>query len=300
MAHPPIGGTRRLVPGYAGRNAGPRGVNPRVCAAGTLWVVLLAIPSPGDPFLVNSGPLHVRWYGVLLAIGVLLAGWVARREMRRRGADPELAYSIAVWTVPLGLIGARLYHVATDWSAFYPGNLQDIPAIWQGGLGIYGAVAGGMLGTWIGCRRVRLPFWLIADCIAPGLILAQALGRWGNYANQELYGRRSDLPWAVRIDNPQAPYPPGSTFQPTFLYESLWDLGVFLILYFALRRRLERAPGTLFLCYLGLYSLGRLWVEGLRTDSLMLGSLRVAQLVSVAAIAVAVIGIPVLLRRRPT
>jgi phosphatidylglycerol---prolipoprotein diacylglyceryl transferase len=226
----------------------------------------LAIPSPGDPFVVDAGPIHARWYGVLLALGVLLAGYVARREMRRRGADPELAYTIAVWTVPLGLIGARLYHVATDWSAF-SGHLSDIPAIWRGGLGIYGAVAGGMLGTWIGCRRVRLPFWLIADCIAPGLVLAQALGRWGNYANQELYGRPSDLPWAVRIDHPQAPYAPGTTFHPTFLYESLWDLLVFFVLVWFARRYWRRVPlGTTFALYAALYSLGRAPIESLRID----------------------------------
>jgi prolipoprotein diacylglyceryl transferase len=229
-------------------------------------VILLEIPSPGDPFLFKAGGLQVRWYGVLLAAGVLLAGWIARREFRRRGYDPELAYSIAVWVVPLGLIGARLYHVVTDWGAFQH-HLIDMVKIWKGGLGIYGAILGGMLGTWIGCRRVGLRFWSVADCIAPGLILAQALGRWGNYFNQELYGRPSKLPWAVKIDHPQLPYHEGQTFHPTFLYESLGSLVIFGILIWFTRRYWREVPmGTVFALYATLYSFERIWVETLRID----------------------------------
>ena len=146
---------------------------------------LFSIPSPGDPFLFRFHGLQARWYGLILALAVLLAGWIARKEFRRRKIDPELVYTIAVWTVPFGLVGARLYHVVTDWGAFSPGHYSQIPQIWQGGLGIWGAVLGGMVGTLIGVRRAKLPFWVVADCIAPGLILAQALGRWGNYFNQE-------------------------------------------------------------------------------------------------------------------
>ncbi len=188
---------------------------------------LFSIPSPGDPFLFRFHGLQARWYGLILALAVLLAGWIARKEFRRRKIDPELVYTIAVWTVPFGLVGARLYHVVTDWGAFSPGHYSQIPQIWQGGLGIWGAVLGGMVGTLIGVRRAKLPFWVVADCIAPGLILAQALGRWGNYFNQELYGGPSTKPWAVKIDNPAFPYNivgGPHTFVPTFLYESLWDL----------------------------------------------------------------------------
>ena len=207
-------------------------------------MIPLAIPSPSSPFIFRVGALQPRWYGLLLACGVLLAGWMTRREFRRRGIDPDLAYSIAVWTVPFGLVGARLYHVITDWGAFWPHHLADTPKIWQGGLGIWGAVLGGMLGTWIGCRRVKLPFWRVADCIAPGLVLAQALGRWGNYANQELYGHPSSLPWAVKIDpaHRYAPYQADSTFQPMFLYESLWDAASCLVLLWFTRRYYRRVP----------------------------------------------------------
>jgi prolipoprotein diacylglyceryl transferase len=229
-------------------------------------VIVLSIPSPGDPFLIKTSLFQIRWYGLLLAIGVLLAGWIARREFRRRGLDPELAYSIAVWAVPMGLIGARLYHVATDWEAFSD-HLSQIPAIWNGGLSIFGAVLGGMLGTWIGCRRVRLPFWVVADCVAPGLILAQALGRWGNYFNQELYGKPTDLPWAVKIDHPQAPYLPGSTFQPMFLYESIADLVIFGILIWFVRRYWSRlSKGTVFALYGMLYNAVRVPLETLKID----------------------------------
>jgi prolipoprotein diacylglyceryl transferase len=229
--------------------------------------MLLSIPSPGDPFLINAGPFHIRWYGLLLALGVLLAGWIARKEFRRRSLDPEMVYSIAIWAVPLGLIGARLYHVVTDWDRFHD-NLSQIPAIWNGGLSIFGAVLGGMIGLLIGCRRTNTRFWVVADCVAPGLILAQALGRWGNYFNQELYGRPSDLPWAVKIDHPPAPYAPGSTFHPTFLYESIWDVAVFFVLMWFIRRYWNRVPGgTVFALYVFLYGLGRTPIETLRIDT---------------------------------
>jgi prolipoprotein diacylglyceryl transferase len=232
-------------------------------------VALLSIPSPGDPFLINSGPIHARWYGLLLALGVLLAGWIARREFRRRSMDPELAYSIAVWAVPFGLIGARLYHVLTDWDSF-SNNYSQIPAIWNGGLSIFGAVLGGMLGCWIGCRRVKLPFWRVADCIAPGLVLAQALGRWGNYFNQELYGKPSNLPWAVKIDRGHRPlaYADSSTFQPMFLYESILDVLVFFVLIWFTRRYWRRVPyGTVFALYVTLYNFYRVPLETLKIDT---------------------------------
>jgi phosphatidylglycerol:prolipoprotein diacylglycerol transferase len=146
-----------------------------------------------------------------------------------------------------------------------------------------------------------LPLLTYLDIVAPSLALGQAIGRWGNFFNEEAFGGPTDVPWKLYISEPRRPpaLADQQYFHPTFLYESLWNAGTFLVLYLLLRRRLDRAPGALFLAYIGLYSLGRFWIEGLRTDSLMLGSLRVAQLVSVVAVAVAAIGIPILLRRRP-
>jgi prolipoprotein diacylglyceryl transferase len=163
-------------------------------------------------------------------------------------------------------VGARIEHVVTDWKP-YSAIFVNAFWIWRGGLGIYGALLGGMLGAWIGCRIARLPFWVLADCAAPGLILAQAIGRVGNYTNQELYGRPSRLPWAIRIDNPLPPYLHGQAFQPTFLYEALWDLAVLAVLLYFIRRTSGRVrPGTVFALYAGLYSLGRLWIETIRID----------------------------------
>ena len=207
-----------------------------------------------------------------------------------------------MWTVPFGLVGARLYHVVTDWGAFQH-HLIDMFKIWKGGLGIYGAVGVGALGTWIGCRRVNLRFWSVADCIAPGLILAQALGRWGNYFNQELYGRPSDLPWAVKIDHPQLPYHEGQTFHPTFLYESLSSLVVFGILMWFTRRYWREVPrGTVFALYLTLYSFERIWVETLRIDPAhhYFGQRLNVWVASAVTIVAALIFVLLFRRRRPS
>ena len=232
-------------------------------------MILAAIPSPASPFVFQAGSFGLRWYGLLIAIGIALAIWIARREFRRRGLDPEHVYSIALWTVPAGIIGARLYHVATDWHLF-AGHLERIPLIQQGGLGMPGVIAGGALGAWYGARRCGIGFGTVADAIAPGIILAQAIGRWGNYANQELFGGPSTAPWAVEIAPQFRPerYLDVATFTPTFLYESLWNLGVFLVLIGIVIPRLwDRVrPGTIFAFYLLLYGIGRLWIESLRID----------------------------------
>jgi phosphatidylglycerol---prolipoprotein diacylglyceryl transferase len=228
--------------------------------------VLLSVPSPGDPFVFQLGSLQPRWYGLLLAVAVVVAAWVTRRRFHACGLDPELVFPVAVCAVLAGLVGARIEHVTGHLAPY-----EDIPAnifwLWRGGLGIYGGVLGGMLGAAIGCRLVRLPFWRVADCTAPGLVLAQAIGRVGNYTNQELYGHPSSLPWAIRIDHPLPPYLPGQAFQPTFLYEALWDLAVLGVLVWFLRRTQNRVrPGTVFALYAALYSLGRLWIETIRID----------------------------------
>lgn len=230
---------------------------------------LAFIPASPGPFVFQAGPFGLRWYGLLIAIGIGLAIWIGRREFRRRGWDPEGVYTIALWCVPAGIIGARLYHVITDWHRFAD-DLGQIPMIQQGGLGMPGVIIGGAIGAWIGARRIGRPALGVFDCVAPGLILAQALGRWGNYFNQELFGGPSTAPWALEIDPRYRPerYADVATFAPTFLYESLWNLGVFAVLMLLVIPRLwDRArAGTIFAAYLALYSVGRLWWESMRTD----------------------------------
>ncbi len=232
-------------------------------------MLLASIPSPSSPYVFQIGSFGQRWYGLLIAIGIGLAIFICRREFRRRGWDPEGVYTLAIWAVPAGIIGARLYHVATDWYLFADDPVRII-LIQQGGLGMPGVIIGGALGAYIAARRLGLPTLGVFDCIAPGLILAQVIGRWGNWFNQELFGRPSNLPWAVQIDQQYRPaeYINVATFQPTFLYESLWNLGVFAVLMLVVIPRVwDRARvGTIFAAYLLLYGIGRIWVEELRID----------------------------------
>jgi prolipoprotein diacylglyceryl transferase len=256
-------------------------------------VLLASIPSPSDPFVFHLGPLAPRWYGILLAAGILVAILVTRRQLALRGRDPALAGEVAVWAVPCGVVGARLYHVVTDWSAF-SGHLEKIPLIQQGGLGIYGAILGGALGAAIGARRAGVPLLVILDCTAPGTALAQALGRFGNYANQELFGGPTSLPWGLEIDVAHRPaqYLEDATFQPTFLYESLWNLLVMAVLLRVARRWRSQAAGYVLALYLALYSLGRFFVEGLRVDPAHeLGPLRLNQVVATIVFALALVAL---------
>jgi prolipoprotein diacylglyceryl transferase len=207
-------------------------------------------------------------YGLMIALGVLAAVEVARLRWRDRGGNPDDVYAIALWAVPAGLIGARLYHLATDWRS-YEGRWGDAVKIWEGGLGIPGGVALGVaVGVWVAHRRgMRISVGL--DAIIPGIPLAQAIGRLGNWWNQELFGRPTDLPWAVEISPAKAAaagYPGVATFHPTFAYEMLWNLGLFAVLVLVDRRRSLR-PGTLLPLYVGGYFLGRLWIEALRVDT---------------------------------
>lgn len=254
--------------------------------------------SPGA-VAVRVGPVAIRWYGVLMATAMALGLWLAHRDARRRGLDSEKLLKAAELALLGGLVGARLYYVAfnLDYYSQFPGKIF---ALWEGGLAIHGGVLGGILAGGLYAWRRRLPLTQYLDVAAPSLALGQAIGRWGNFFNEEAFGRPTDLPWKLFISPAHRPpeYAQVEFFHPTFLYESLWDLVVFVLLLVALRDRLERAPGALFLAYVGLYSLGRLFTEGLRTDPLMLGSLRVAQLASLLFMVLALVGIPFLLRRR--
>ncbi len=229
---------------------------------------LLSIPASPGKLLLDLGPFQVRWYGFLIALGVVVAIWISRREMARRGYDPELAYPIAAWTVPAGIIGARVYHVITDWSRVSD-DLGGIPKLWEGGLGMPGVIVGGAIGAAIGARRAGLPVLTMFDCIIPGVLAAQVLGRWGNYFNQELFGGPTDLPWGLEVDPRYRPdtYADSETFHPTFLYESFANLVVLGLLYVLIRRYWRRLePGTIFAAYLVGYGFVRFWVEGLRID----------------------------------
>jgi phosphatidylglycerol---prolipoprotein diacylglyceryl transferase len=264
--------------------------------------IALAFHLPVDLPLMGGLSVSIRWYGVLIASSMALGLWLSSREATRRGESPDDLLKAAEIALIGGLIGARFYYVLFNLDYYQTQPWWRTFAVWEGGLAIHGGLIAGLLtgGAYVWAKG--LPLLTYLDIVAPPLVLAQAIGRWGNFFNEEAFGRPTELPWKLFISEPRRPpaYVDHQFFHPTFLYESLWNAGAFLLLYFVLRRRLERAPGALFLAYLGIYSLGRFWVEGLRTDSLMLGSLRIAQLVSVGAVIVAAVGIPILLRRRPT
>ncbi len=247
--------------------------------------------SPG-PFVLQIGPLSIRWYGLLFATGVLLGTWLAQREAIRRGEDPDQLLNVIVYGVMVGLLGARLYYVLFNWG-YYGHRPLKILAVWEGGLAIHGGLLAGGLTAVIYSVRKKLPVLTYMDIMAPSAPLGQAIGRWGNFFNQEAFGTPTDLPWKLYIEPYHRPSDLATYeyFHPTFLYESLWNLLVFALLYFLLRRRLQRIPGALLLCYVGLYSVGRFFVEGLRIDSLMLGPLRAAQVMSLALIAISLVGL---------
>ncbi|UBF29442.1 prolipoprotein diacylglyceryl transferase [Kovacikia minuta CCNUW1] len=258
--------------------------------------------SPG-PILFEWGPILVRWYGFLIASAVLIGVTLSRSLAKQRNFDPEIISDLAIWLVVAAIPSARLYYVLFQWQE-YAQRPDQIIAIWKGGIAIHGAILGGLVAALIFARVRRIPFWQLTDLVAPSLILGQAIGRWGNFFNSEAFGRPTDLPWKLYI--PPERRPPGyegfSYFHPTFLYESLWDLMVFGVLIGLFsggqKGKFQLKPGTLFLVYLALYSCGRFWIEGLRTDSLMLGPLRIAQVVSLVGITIGVLGLVWLYRLR--
>jgi phosphatidylglycerol:prolipoprotein diacylglycerol transferase len=234
-----------------------------------LSYTLLSLPSPPSPVIFEAGPFALRYYGLCIALGIAAATWLTGRELARKGYDSTLALDSLFFVVPLGFIGARVYHVVTDYSLYADDPIPDIFEVWNGGLGIYGAVAGGFLGVLLFSWYRGVSPLAFADAAAPGLAFAQAIGRWGNYFNQELFGRPSDLPWAIQIspENRPTEFANVTTFHPTFLYESIWDLLVCLALLWIARRSANRLrDGDLLLLYVSLYSVGRFFVETLRVD----------------------------------
>ena len=250
---------------------------------GQFNTLLASIPSPSSGTL-SIGPLELRAYGLMIALGVIAGVWLLGKqfEQSQLGTRDD-ASSIAIWGVVAGVIGARAYHVITAWSKF-DDNLSAIPQIWEGGLGIPGGLLAGIAaGAWQAKRRGIRPAVALTFG-APAIALAQSIGRWGNWFNQELYGKATDLPWALEIDNPRG-HPPGTTFHPTFLYESLWNLALCGVLLW-IQRRYRLAAGRLLGVYLIGYGTGRFWIEGLRIDPAnSAGGLRLNQWVALAAIA---------------
>lgn len=232
-------------------------------------MVLMSLPSPGQG-VWQLGPVPVRAYALCIIVGIVAAIWLAERRWVARGGSPGVISDIALWAVPFGIVGGRLYHVVTDPQLYFgPGrDPWRAFAVWNGGLGIWGAVALGALGVWLGARRAGVPFSDLAWAIAPAVPLGQAIGRWGNWFNQELFGRPTDLPWGLAIDPENRPegYESVETFHPTFLYESMWDLALVAgLLWVSKQYRVTGAQ--LFALYVMGYTLGRGWIEYLRIDS---------------------------------
>ena len=264
---------------------------------------LALFTSPG-PLLFQLGPFSLRWYGLLIAVAVLLGLLLATRLGRQRGIEPALIADLLPILVLAAVIGARTYYVLFEWRQ-YQLNWLDALAIWRGGIAIHGALIGGSLAVIVYARWRRIPFWSLLDVLVPSVALGQAIGRWGNFFNSEAFGLPTDLPWKLTIPFANRPneFLDQATFHPTFLYESLWNLGVLVLLLLLFRRaslgRLNLPSGALSCVYLLSYSTGRLWIEGLRIDPLCLigtppfceGGLRMAQLMSLVLMAIGGFGL---------
>ncbi|MEU2555625.1 prolipoprotein diacylglyceryl transferase [Streptomyces sp. NPDC013313] len=260
---------------------------------------LAYIPSPSRGVLY-LGPIPLRGYAFCIIIGVFIAVWLGNKRWVARGGRSGTVADIAVWAVPFGLVGGRLYHVITDYELYFSEGRDWVDAfkVWEGGLGIWGAIALGALGAWIGARRRGIPMPAYADAVAPGIALAQAMGRWGNWFNQELYGRETHVPWALHITSSEGGRVPGY-YHPTFLYESLWCIGVALLVIWA-DRRFKMGHGRAFALYVAAYCVGRAWIEYMRVDDAhhILG-LRLNDWTALIVFLLAVAYIVVSARKRP-
>ncbi|WP_327356793.1 prolipoprotein diacylglyceryl transferase [Streptomyces sp. NBC_01304] len=264
--------------------------------------ILAFIPSPSKGEYDLFG-VPLRGYAFCIIIGVFVGVWLGGRRWIARGGRAGTVADIAVWAVPFGLVGGRLYHVITDNDLYFAEgkNWVDAFKIWEGGLGIWGAIALGALGAWIGCRRRGIPLPAWADAVAPGIAVAQALGRFGNWFNQELYGKATDVPWALKIDAAHSPNGVAGTFHPTFLYESLWCLGVAALVIWA-DRRFKLGHGRAFALYVAAYCVGRGWIEYMRVDDVQLNDvlgLRFNVWTSIVVFLLAVVYIVVSAKVRP-
>ena len=239
-----------------------------------------------NPVAFEIFGLSIRWYGIFMATAILIGSLIVLKGGKKLGYEENDLIDLMLWCVPSGIIGARLYYVAFE-RQHYQGDILKIINIRSGGMAIHGAVIGGVLAGYIFCKRRKIDFWRLIDLAAPAIILGQAIGRWGNYTNQEAHGGPTDLPWGIVVD--------GTKVHPTFLYESIWNLMVFALL--LLYSRKKKVNGEVFGMYMIFYSIGRFFIEGLRTDSLMFLGLRTAQMISLALI---ILGFVLIVRRRKT
>ncbi|WP_245155879.1 prolipoprotein diacylglyceryl transferase [Nocardioides sp. 503] len=269
-------------------------------------ITALSIPSPSSG-VWHLGPVPIRGYALSIILGIIVAIWIGERRWVARGGRPGDVQDLAIWAVPFGLVGARLYHVATDSGLYFGKGDHPIEAlyVWRGGLGIWGGVALGALGVVIAARRKGIKLLPVLDAMAPGVLVAQAIGRWGNWFNQELYGRPTDLPWGLEIDPSNWPsgltFPTGTTFHPTYLYEFLWNLAAFALVVWA-DRRFRLGHGRVLALYVMAYTAGRAWIEDLRIDTVELnnvGGLRFNVWVSIILFVAAAAYFLLSLRRRP-
>lgn len=264
--------------------------------------MILYIPSPSISAF-QLGPVTIHIYALCLITGIIAAWVLGQRRWQARGGTEESFETILLWAIPVGIVGARLYHVVTHLGDYFgPTATSHWWAIWEGGIAIYGAVGFGALAAWIVSRRRGVAFAALADALAPGIALGQAIGRWGNWFNQELYGWPTTLPWGLEIDAAHrlSGYEAFATFHPTFLYESLWDLAAAAVL-LLLDRKLRLGRGKVFAAYLALYGLGRFFTEGIRTDpsETMFGPLRQNQFAAALICVAGVVLFAWLARFRP-
>lgn len=243
------------------------------------------------PVLFRLGPVEIRFYGLMYVVAILVASWLIKKEVKRKGValiDDEVM-NLIIWTVVGGVIGARLYYVVFNLD-YYLSNPSEIPAVWHGGLAIHGGMIGGVSAAWVFLKRKSVAFWRMADSVAPALILGQAFGRFGNFMNGDAHGRPTDMPWGIVFppESIAGSEFPGIPLHPTMLYELFINLSIFLFLWLYLKEK-DHKDGFIFASYIALYSVGRFVVEHFRADSLMAGTLRAAQMVSLSIAVVALI-----------
>jgi phosphatidylglycerol---prolipoprotein diacylglyceryl transferase len=245
-----------------------------------------------DRIAIEVGPFTVYWYGVIIGLGILIGFLLVTKESRKTGLDQDVFPDLLIWAIPTSILFARIYYVSFEWE-YYKENPLNIIAVWEGGIAIHGALIGAVLTTIIYCYKKGISFWKVADIAAPSLILAQSIGRWGNFINQEAHGTQVSREFLESMFLPDfivdQMFIEGNYYHPTFLYESMWNLLGFVVLITIRRKFTKLKQGDVFLTYLIWYSTGRFFVEGMRTDSLMLtDSIRVAQLISLLIIGIAI------------